>query len=138
MRAVLDASAAMTLIDGAPGSAGIGDALRSCEGTLAPDLYITEVGNALWKSTLANRFDEEAALAKLGFASELITEFHPPQHYITEAVHEAIRYRHPVYDLLYVILARRTGAVLITADRKLFKLAAEMGVWVYYDSEYHL
>ena len=137
MRAVLDASAAMALINDGVGAADIRDALKRCDAALAPDLYVSEIGNALWKLAMANQLDEESALAKLSFASELITEFHPPQPYIIEALHESIRYQHPVYDLLYVIMARRLGAVLITMDKKLFKLAAKMGIWVYYDSEYH-
>ena len=41
---------------------------------------------------------------------------------------EAMRLRHPVYDMLYFVLARRNAATLFTLDRKLQQLCLDNGV----------
>ena len=45
-----------------------------------------------------------------------------------EATKEAMRLRHPVYDMLYFVLARRNAATLFTLDRKLQQLCLDNGV----------
>ena len=47
---------------------------------------------------------------------------------LREALIEAIRLDHPVYDLLYLVLARREGATLFTLDQKLQNLCLDNGV----------
>lgn len=46
----------------------------------------------------------------------------------TEALTEGMRLQHPAYDLIYAILARRTGSALLTCDRRLANLAQELGI----------
>jgi predicted nucleic acid-binding protein len=43
-----------------------------------------------------------------------------------EALALAIYLDHPVYDCLYLVLARREVAALLSADQRLLKLAARM------------
>jgi predicted nucleic acid-binding protein len=43
-----------------------------------------------------------------------------------EALALACHLDHPVYDCLYLALARREAAVLLTADQKLMALAAQV------------
>jgi predicted nucleic acid-binding protein len=45
-----------------------------------------------------------------------------------EALHEAIRLEYSIYDILYVTLARRTGAVLLTLDGPLATIAEKEGI----------
>ena len=45
-----------------------------------------------------------------------------------EALHQAVALSHPVYDLLYAVLARRTGAGVLTCDRRLATLLDSLGV----------
>jgi len=47
-----------------------------------------------------------------------------------ESLHEALRLNHPVYDLYFLVLARRNGATLLTVDEKLKRLALDCGVSV--------
>ena len=44
------------------------------------------------------------------------------------AFSEAVRLNHPVYDMLYFVLARRNAATLFTLDRKLQQLCLDNGV----------
>ncbi|MDL1952047.1 type II toxin-antitoxin system VapC family toxin, partial [Acidobacteria bacterium ACD] len=62
----------------------------------------------------------EALHAALGVDHELAVE----------ALSEASRYGHPVYDLLYAVLARREGCKVLTFDRRLTSLLRELGISV--------
>ena len=46
----------------------------------------------------------------------------------TESLFEAIKLGHPVYDMLYFTLARRSGAIMLTMDQRLTKLCNENGI----------
>lgn len=54
----------------------------------------------------------------------------PDRTLAVEALAEAAARQHPVYDLLYIVLARRHGAHLLTLDARLSNLAADMGIGV--------
>jgi predicted nucleic acid-binding protein len=60
----------------------------------------------------------------------LIDEMTPDGELATEPLAEASRWGHPVYDLLYAVLARRTGAAVLTLDARLIELLDRMGVAV--------
>jgi predicted nucleic acid-binding protein len=47
-----------------------------------------------------------------------------------EAFNMACKLNHPVYDMLYLILARRNSAVLLTMDKKVKGAALKSGVEV--------
>ncbi len=49
MITVLDASAAVEVVLHRPNADTISSVLRSADLTLAPDLYVSEIANALWK-----------------------------------------------------------------------------------------
>ena len=49
---------------------------------------------------------------------------------VTEALAEAARRAHPVYDLLYGVLARRRGCDVLTLDKRLSALLQGMGISV--------
>ena len=46
----------------------------------------------------------------------------------TEALIESVRVKHSVYNMLYLTLARREGATLLTLDKKLLTLAKKNGI----------
>jgi predicted nucleic acid-binding protein len=58
----------------------------------------------------------------------LIDAFTADRELTTETLTEAVRYRHPVYDLLYAVLARRTGCAVLRMDERLRTLLGQMGV----------
>ena len=58
----------------------------------------------------------------------LVDCFHDDASLAKEALSESIRYRHPAYDMFYLVLARRTGATLFTLDKKMWALARDMHV----------
>lgn len=58
----------------------------------------------------------------------LVDEVLDDRDLIVEALYRATVHGHPVYDLLSAVLARRTGAVVLTCDRRLTTLLDTMGI----------
>ena len=72
--------------------------------------------------------DEDNAIKSMLLLFQLVDDFIPTVELAVEALHEATRLNHPVYDMYYFVLARRNGAVLLTEDKKLQVLALDNGV----------
>ena len=128
MRIVLDATAAVRLVMRDEAAERLLEPIASAAVVLAPSLYASEVANALWKYVQAGNLDLETALEHYEEAIHLIDDFTPDWELTTEAITEATRYRHPVYDLLYAILARRKGCAILTMDQRLAALVSKMGI----------
>ena len=128
MRLVLDASAAVRMVMRAEGADGLLESVATATVVAAPSLYASEVANALWKYIKADKLDAETALERLEEAVNLIDAFTADWELTTEALTEAARYEHPVYDLLYAVLARRTGCAVLTMDERLRTLLGQMAV----------
>ena len=93
----------------------------------APDLILAETANALWKYVRADRLAEELAVAALDHLATAVVQV-PASRMMREALALAIARDHPIYDCLYVELARHGDEVLVTADRRLAALAERAGI----------
>jgi len=92
----------------------------------APELYCSEIANALWKHVRAGDFSAEDAHGFLRSALDLVDEFVPARELVSEAMTAAIAHAHPVYDAMYAITAVRHGATVCTFDKRLKKLLEAM------------
>ena len=126
MRTVLDASAAANVVLRTDLAPDIIEKLERSQIVIAPTLYYSEIANTLWKYVRTGELDKDTALARYEEAIGLVDAFEADASLITEALSAAIRYNHPVYDLLYVILARRRGCKVLSADKKLLALAEKI------------
>lgn len=93
---------------------------------LAPELMLSEVANTLWK---LHRTDNLGGLDPQGLladARDLVDQIEPDRHLQVEALALACHLNHPVYDCLYLALARREAAQLLTADQRLQKLSTRV------------
>jgi predicted nucleic acid-binding protein len=120
---VLDASAAVRLIVGDPAAADLAALIREAPLVLAPELMLTEVANTLWKLQRAEQLGGLETQQLLLDAHDLVDRVEPDRHLHAEALALACHLDHPVYDCLYLALARREAATLLTADRRLRQLA---------------
>ena len=94
---------------------------------VAPDLILVEVANALWKNARLGRFDGKLLEQALLDAPRNFAYLAPSAELLVEASALARDLDHPVYDCLYVVLARRTGARVVTTDARLLaKLAGTL------------
>lgn len=104
--------------------------IEKAEKVIAPSLYDAEVANVLWKYAGTGYIDEQNARLTMALLMKLVDSYCDTSELAVEALHEAIRLNHPVYDLYYMVLARRNGAVLLSVDEKLKKVCQECGVEV--------
>jgi predicted nucleic acid-binding protein len=87
---------------------------------LAPRLLLEEVSNALLTGVRAKRWSGVAADRAHALLRELPVELVDEQRDLHRAWELSRRYdNHPIYDLVYVALAERRQAQLITADKTL-------------------
>ena len=120
---VLDASAAVRLILADPDAADLAERVGGAALVLAPELMLTELANTLWKLQRADRLNNLDPQELLAEARELVDRLEPDRHLQAEALALACHLNHPVYDCLYLALARREAASLISSDRRLNALA---------------
>ena len=123
---VLDASAAVRIIEGSSQAAAFQQAVFEAELVLAPELMLTEVSNALWRLQRVGQLQAEGLQLCLSRPAALVDHIEPDRHLQVEALALACHLDHPVYDCLYLALARREAAVLVTADQKLMALATQV------------
>ena len=126
---VLDASAAIRLTLGHPDvTPQLLDSLTAADHVLAPRLFFSEVGNALWKYVRSGGLSEAEALERLREAKALVSLTVDDAELIEEALVAAVRFDHPVYDAVYAVLARRRSCAVVTMDRRLVSLLKTMRV----------
>jgi predicted nucleic acid-binding protein len=123
---VLDASAVIRLITHDISSAHLADQLHQAAFVVAPELMLTEVANALWKLQRSGSLSGLDPQLLLADARDLVDQVEPDRHLQMEALALACHWDHPVYDCLYLALARREAARLLTADQRLQRLAAQV------------
>ena len=128
MTAVLDASAAVELVMNREDSERIAEGLASMEKIVPPALYIPEVTTTLWKYHAFHHVDYEYCMESVQQALDLIDDFYSEEDSMGELFAESCLRKHPVYDLTYLVLARRTSSVLFTMDEEMKRLCREMGI----------
>ena len=122
---VVDASVVVDWV--APDADHAGPAMRALleladrdEPLFAPRLLREEVSNALLTGVRRGRWDGEAADRAFAELRDLPVDLADTPADLDQAWELSRRYdEHPIYDLVYVALARRLGTSLLTADRRL-------------------
>ncbi|MBB4301759.1 putative nucleic acid-binding protein [Rhodobium orientis] len=96
---------------------------------LAPDLILAEVANGLWKYVRAGILTGSLAQDILGALKDGYFLAEPVDDALAaDALALAVDAGHPVYDCLYVALARRRKIPFLTADRRLVARIAPLGL----------
>jgi predicted nucleic acid-binding protein len=98
---------------------------------MTSDLYKAETANVLWKYVKSKLLSKEDAYQRLKYCTELIDEYIDISDNSQEALLEGIRIDHSIYDLLYLTIARRNGAILLSEDKKLNAIAIEQGIEIF-------
>lgn len=92
----------------------------SQEDLIAPELWVSEVANALWKRRARGDFGDEVFDVFLTSLASSPIKATPAAPEIGEALALASRLNHPIYDCLYLACALRHGVQVVTADRRFF------------------
>ena len=91
---------------------------------IVPDLFWVELGNVLWNAVRRGRCTRLTAESGMREVQQqgLITS--SSQGLLEAAFDIAVRFNCTVYDSMYIALASRRGAQLVTADEKLANAVA--------------
>jgi predicted nucleic acid-binding protein len=91
---------------------------------LAPDLLFPEVGNAIWKKVRRDELSARQGRALAADIARVAVETVPARSLFEDACEIAIATGLTVYDATYAALAVRLDTKLITADKRLIRIAA--------------
>ena len=127
-RWVLDASAALHVAMRLPTAEAIIDKLEQASLVLVPQLYFSETANALWKYVSHKQLSAEQAIERYQDICALPDQAISDQTLALEALSLATTYNHPVYDMIYAVLARRNACGVLSKDSRLAKLLVSVGV----------
>jgi predicted nucleic acid-binding protein len=97
----------------------------------APDLFCSEVANSLWKYVRAGDLDLDLAMIRLEQGIGLVAGLVPERTLAPEALVAAAQHKRSAYDMMYAVLARRSGATVITMDRSFGQILREMEIESY-------
>jgi len=127
---VLDASFAFTLHLNSPPAAAAARFLAEsgAAASAAPDLILAEVANAAWKTTRVGAITAQEGMTILTSVASMFTRLVPAVALAPRAYQIAIELDHPVYDCIYLALAERESAVLVTFDQR-FEAAVRKTEW---------
>lgn len=125
---VLDCNAALAMALGSDEGRALSMLAETGEQTIAPTLFHAELAHVLAKYVKGGYFGKSQALEIGRDAAALVSSFCDDGALWPEAMSESIRLDHSSYDMLYFILARRTGSALFTLDVQLAALCAREGV----------
>lgn len=128
MTAVLDVSAAIEILLQKDKKELFTAAYEKAAWVIAPDLYIAELSNVLWKYHKSGLMTQAECIQYVEDGIELIDDFFPSRELWKEALGEGIKNTHSVYDLYYAVLARRNAAALLTNDSKLSLLCDKLNI----------
>lgn len=121
MTLVVDASVALKWVVDEPGS----EAAHALAGQtmIAPPLMRVECANALWRKEDRGEIARGEATPRLALLLRAHVAFDEHATDLPVALTLAAELRHPVYDCLYLALAIRRDATLITADGPFSRVA---------------
>ena len=125
---VLDCSAAVNIVRGTVEGDTLKSLILTNEEVISSDLFYIELASAFSKYVKAGFIGADLANTYMQCALRLVDRFVPLVENYVEAFHESIRLNHSVYDLLYLTLARRNAATLLTLDTKLTTLCETQGI----------
>ena len=125
---VLDSSAAVEMVRETPTGLALKSLMMVEERAISCDLLRAEAASVFRKLVRTEGIEPDLAQRCFAEALALVDEFYPLEDLQAEALRESVRLDHSTYDMFYFVLARRTGATLFTADRKLAQLCQRNGV----------
>lgn len=119
---VVDASVAVKWFFPEPGAEASRELLAGGEGLAGPALLRVEVTAAITRKVRLHEIQASEAKRAIGLwfraIADRVVALMPDEVDLPKAVELALQVRHPLQDCLYLALAERLGASLVTADPK--------------------
>jgi len=130
MIVVLDVSAAIEIILQKDKQEKFNNIYKNGTWIIAPDLFIAEITNVLWKYYKAKVLSHEDCVQYVQDGIDMIDDFIDARDLWKESLAEGIKNNHSIYDMYYSVLARRNDAILITNDGPLAEICKKLNIEV--------
>ena len=124
---VVDASVAVKWLVKEPDSNAARSLVASGADLHAPRLMASEITSALARKAKSGEIGRAGAIAAMNWMELLPVHWNEEEAVSGEALHLALAFEHAVYDCVYLALAQRIGAVVVTADREFAAVAQRNG-----------
>jgi predicted nucleic acid-binding protein len=99
---------------------------------IAPDLYISELTNTLWKYNRANILTKDECIQYINDGINYVDKFIDSKELWQEAFSEGINNNHSIYDMFYMVVTRRNDGILITNDSVLATICKNNNIQICY------
>jgi predicted nucleic acid-binding protein len=132
MITVLDVSGAIQVLLQKEKGSMFDEKIKNSSWVIAPDLYVSEISNVLWKYYKAKVITHEDCIHLVEDGLDLVDDFIYAKELWKESLGEGIKNNHSIYDMYYAILARRNDATLITNDGALADICKELKISICY------
>ena len=116
MRLVVDASIAVKWLVAEEDSDAADRLLAGGDDLYAPRLMASEVANAVWRKARMGEIERGRAGILMAAVSEMPVHWSSDETVCVDAVRLAVALDRPAYDCVYLALAHRVDAQLVTAD----------------------
>lgn len=116
MIAIVDTSVAIKRFVAEPGSDRATAVFSRAVG--APNLILFEFGNAMWKKVRRREIEPAQATGSLEVLRSMLILL-PDDVMAESALKLGLEFDHPIYDLIFLLMAAELQVPLITADTKL-------------------
>jgi predicted nucleic acid-binding protein len=116
MTGVIDVCGAMEILLQKEKADKFSKALQEAALVIVPDLYVSELTNTLWKYYRAKILNKDECVQYIKNGINYVDKFIDSRELWQEAFSEGINNNHSIYDMLYMVAARRNGGVIITND----------------------
>ena len=130
MIAVIDVCGVVEILLQKEKAGKFSEVLRNVTHIITPDLYVSELTNTFWKLYTAKIQTKDKCIQLIKDGIEFINKFIDSKNIWEEAFFEGINNNHSIYDMLYMVSARRNNAVLVTNDSQLAKICKKKHVEV--------
>jgi predicted nucleic acid-binding protein len=125
---VLDTSAAAEIVLQRENSVSLGKNIVQAEWVITPTLFISEITNVFWKYYVFKDMPLELCEQAIDRAVSLPDEFVSEKDLYREAFTLGCLTQMPIYDMFFLVLARRNNAYLMTMDISLKKIAKKNSI----------
>lgn len=113
---VVDASVSVKWLVAEEGSDAADQLLAGNDDLYAPRLMASEIANTLWRKVRLGEVEPAQAGILMAAVSEMPLRWYADETICADAVRLAVALDRPVYDCVYLALAHRIDARMVTAD----------------------
>lgn len=126
MKIVLDTSAAVRVV--LDRNINFIKTLLAADQVIVPHLFFAETGNVFLKYHQFRSLPKEDCILYMSLCRQLVTDTFDEIEIAEEIWDTALKQHLSYYDAIYLTIAYSLGAKLLTDDKKLNKMAVELGL----------